>query len=77
MHSIQIAVNFVFILLGILIKWLYFSVKGLGRDYISGIIEGIRTRKKINRVIVKNNLYNYINIQKMLVKNTLHLFKRG
>lgn len=77
MHGIQIMVNFMFILLGILIKWLYFSVKGLGRDYISGIIEGIRTRKKINRVIVKNNLYNYINIEKMLVKNTLHLFKRG
>ena len=73
----QLALNFLFILIGILIKWLYFTMKGFGKDYIGGVIEGIRLRKKINRVKLKHNLYNYIKIEKMLIKNTLHLLKRG
>ena len=52
-------------------------MKGFGKDYIGGVIEGIRLRKKINRVKLKHNLYNYIKIEKMLIKNTLHLLKRG
>lgn len=77
MPNAQIALNFIFIFVGIMIKWLYFSMKGLGKAYISGVIEGIKTKKKINRVKLKNNLYNYIEIEKMLFKNTLNLLKRG
>jgi GT2 family glycosyltransferase len=77
MPNAQIALNFIFILIGIVIKWLYFSFKGLGKDYIGGVVEGIKTKKKINRVKIKNNLYNYREIEKMLFVNTINLLKRG
>ena len=77
MPNLQIALNFIFIFVGIIIKWIYFSLKGLGRDYIGGVFEGIKTKKKINRVKIKNNLYNYRKIEKMLFINTINLLKRG
>lgn len=73
----QIVLNFIFIFMGILIKWIYFSIKGFGKDYIAGVCEGLRTKKKINRIKLKNNLFNYIDIEKRLFKNTLNLLKRG
>ena len=77
MPNLQIALNFIFIFSGIMIKWIYFSLKGLGKDYISGVFEGLKTKKKINRVKIKNNLYNYRKIEKMLFINTINLLKRG
>lgn len=77
MPNSQIIINFLFILIGTIIKWIYFCFKGFGRDYIKGIIEGFRTKKKINRIKVKNNLFNYIDIEKKLFRNTLNLLKRG
>lgn len=73
----QIVLNFIFIFMGILIKWIYFLIKGFGKDYIAGVCEGLRTKKKINRIKLKNNLFNYIDIEKKLLKNTLNLLKRG
>lgn len=77
MPNLQIALNFIFILMGIIIKWIYFGTKGLGLVYIKGVFEGLKTKKKINRVNIKNNLYNYRKIQKMLFINTINLLKRG
>ena len=77
MPILQIILNFIFIFMGILIKWMYFSIKGFGTDYITGVFEGLRSKKKINRIKLKNNLFNYIDIEKMLFKNTLNLLKRG
>jgi GT2 family glycosyltransferase len=77
MPNPQIALNFIFIFIGIIIKWFYFSLKGLGMDYIGGVFEGLKTKKKINRVRIKNNLYNYRKIEKMLFINTINLLKRG
>ncbi|PRR83060.1 glycosyltransferase family 2 protein [Clostridium vincentii] len=77
MPNLQIALNSIFIFIGIMIKWIYFALKGLGRDYICGVFEGLKTKKKINRVKIKNNLYNYRKIEKMLFINTINLLKRG
>lgn len=77
MPNFQIAVNFIFIAIGIVVKWIYFSMKGLGKDYINGVREGLKTKKKIHRVKLKNNLYNYIKVEKMLISNTFNLLKRG
>ncbi|MBE6049632.1 MAG: glycosyltransferase family 2 protein [Clostridium sp.] len=77
MPNIQILVNSLFVFVGILIKWVYFILKGLGKPYISGVLEGLKTKKKIHRVTVKGNLYNYIKIEKMLLRNTFNLLKRG
>ncbi|MBD7910212.1 glycosyltransferase family 2 protein [Clostridium cibarium] len=77
MPNSQIVLNFIFIFAGVVIKWIYFIMKGLGRDYISGVLEGLKTKSKIHRLSMKNNLYNYRQIQKMLFKNTINLLKRG
>ena len=35
---------------GILVKYAFFVKIGFGKDYLSGLFEGIRTRKKCTRV---------------------------
>lgn len=73
----QKIINFPSLFLGILIKQLFFIKKGLGKAYLEGISEGLKEKKKIRRVKVKNNLHNYINIELGLIKNTINLLKRG
>lgn len=73
----QIILNFMFIFIGIIVKWIYFLIKGFGIDYIKGVFEGLTTKKKVNKIKLKDNLFNYIDIEKKLLKNTLNLLKRG
>lgn len=64
-------INFIFIFLGDLIKYLYFYRKGFGQDYLDGLVEGLKTRKQLEKT--KNiPLKNYIHIELSLIKN---LFK--
>ena len=46
----QILLNAPFLLAGIFVKYLFFVKNGLGGDYVSGLKEGIRTRKQCRRV---------------------------
>ena len=46
----QILLNAPFLLAGIFVKYLFFVKNGFGRDYVSGLKEGIRTRKQCRRV---------------------------
>ena len=77
MPIIQLVINLPFILLGIVIKSIYFTVKGLGKSYILGIKDGIVGIKNIDKVKIKNNIKNYLKIELELFKNTINLFKRG
>lgn len=77
MPIIQLIINLPFILLGILIKSIYFTLKGLGKSYILGLKDGIVGIKNIDRVRIKNNIKNYVKIELELLKNTINLFKRG
>ena len=77
MPIIQLIINIPFILLGMLIKVIYFTLKGLGKSYILGIKDGIVGIKNIDKVRIKNNLKNYFKVQIELLKNTINLFKRG
>lgn len=77
MNSVQIVINFIFILIGILIKWIYFINKGFGKVYINGIFEGLINKKKINKIRLKKNIHNYLSVEKELLINTINLFKRG
>lgn len=77
MPIIQFIINIPFILLGILIKSIYFTLKGLGKSYILGLKDGIVGIKNIDRVRIKNNIKNYVKIELELLKNTINLFKRG
>lgn len=53
MPLIQLIVNSPFILLGILIKYLYFCRKGLGKVYLEGLVEAINNRNTIEKVKFK------------------------
>lgn len=77
MPIIQLIVNVPFIFLGVLIKTIYFALKGLGKSYILGIKDGIVGIKNIDKVRIKNNIKNYVKIELELLKNTINLFKRG
>lgn len=46
----QLLLNSPFLLAGVLVKYAFFAKKGFGKDYVSGLLEGIRTRKKCRRV---------------------------
>ena len=46
----QLLLNAPFLLAGIFVKYLFFVKNGFGGDYVSGLREGIRTRKQCRRV---------------------------
>lgn len=73
----QRVVNFLFLLFGIIIKWMFFTIKGMGKTYIKAIIEGIKTRKIVDKVRIKENKKIYWNIEGRLFLNLLNLLKRG
>ena len=77
MPNLQIILNLIFIILGIIVKGIYFSLKGLGKAYFKGLYEGIINRGKVKRIKVYNNFRNYKRIEIELIKNTMNLFKRG
>ncbi|MGL4774688.1 MAG: glycosyltransferase family 2 protein [Clostridium sp.] len=73
----QMVLNGLFIIGGIAIKGVFFSLKGFGKVYFSGVLEGIKNRSSVQKIRLKNNKDNYLNIQKQLYRNTLNLLKGG
>lgn len=76
MPVLQLLLNLPFILLGILIKGCFFSLKKYGRDYVKGLKDGIRLsfhhRKNNKKVRFQwGNLTNYTKIQLDLWVNIL------
>ncbi len=70
-------VNFIFLFLGFLIKYLFFVKKGFGSTYLAGIREGLSTRNKIDKVKFKTkNTKNYFKFEYRLIINTLKFLKR-
>ena len=66
----QLILNSPLLLAGILVKYLFFSRKHLGREYRTGISQGIALCKKGNKVEYQTgHLRNYIKIQLELWKN--------
>ncbi len=62
--------NSPFLLLGRLVKYLYFVKKGFGPEFREGLREAKRGKKDIPKVVYKNrHLKNYLIIQGMLFKN--------
>jgi GT2 family glycosyltransferase len=71
MPTLQLAVNFLPILAGTLIKYYYFCKIGFGKAYREGILEGLKTVGKCRKVrFQKRNLGNYILIELELIRNT-------
>ncbi|WP_337098197.1 glycosyltransferase family 2 protein [Paenibacillus sp. YIM B09110] len=64
-------VNFGFILMGFLIKGLFFMVNGFGMSYFNGIIEGLRGLSKMTRTKPKTRTFKYmIRNEIMMIKST-------
>lgn len=71
MPIIQLIINSPFLLVGFLIKIIFFYKKGFGKEYLSGLKEGICTLNKIEKVRYKNkNFINYIKIEAEMIANT-------
>jgi len=70
MPLLQLIINFPFIVLGDLVKWLFFVKKGFGYIYIYNKWMAIRQLKKIKKT-PRGKLKNYLKIEWLLFKNTV------
>ncbi|WP_407377329.1 glycosyltransferase family 2 protein [Methanobrevibacter sp.] len=70
-------INFIFLFLGFFIKYVFFLKKGFGPIYLSGIREGLSTRKKVAKTRFKSkNTKNYLKLEYRLIINTIKFLKR-
>ncbi len=81
MPFFQILFNAPLLLAGILIKWIFFIRKSMGKIYIQGIMKGIygyltKVRKEKKVPFQRKHLKNYLEIQIALWKN-LFIFLRN
>ncbi|OON97605.1 MAG: glycosyl transferase family 2 [Epulopiscium sp. Nele67-Bin005] len=72
MTSIQLILNSPFLILGFLVKYIFFRKKGFGEYYLTGIKDGFAKMPDVKKVkYQKSHNKNYINIQLELYKNTI------
>lgn len=70
MPNWQLALNALPLAAGYVIKWGFFHKIGFGKEYLSGLAEGVRTRKQCKRVLYsRENLGSYIQIELELIYN--------
>ena len=70
MPLVQFIFNFIFLIIGFFIKFLFFIPKGYGLSYLRGLDEGFRNLDKLEKINHQGeNLKNYWNIQKQLIAN--------
>ncbi len=82
MPLLQMLLNLPFVLLGLFIKFLFFSKKGMGKLYLQGIGQGVkRSFSKIGRqkkvVFEWRNIRNYLRIQWELYVGTIQIIKKS
>nr|WP_296266115.1 glycosyltransferase family 2 protein [uncultured Merdimonas sp.] len=74
MPALQIVLNLPFLLVGFLIKYLFFLKKGMGNIYLKGLKEAFSLMKKKKKVLYKTErFWNYLKIQMDLWINILRL----
>lgn len=72
MPLVQLMINLPFLLLGFAVKYIFFTRKGFEKEYREGIIEGITTLHKVEKVPFKwKHFNNYLKIEWLLIKNTV------
>ena len=79
MPLLQLVINLPFLTAGFLIKTLFFVKKGMGKDYVAGLINGVRLSisdagKKHKQKYEKAKIGNYVSIQLALWRNLFRLF---
>lgn len=76
MPLLQLILNFIPLLLGFFIKYLFFIKIGFGKEYKEGTIEGIKTINHLHKVPFQlRHLLNYCQIEIELIRNTFTYFK--
>ena len=76
MPFLQIILNFPFLAAGFLIKFLFFAVKGMGKEYAAGIKNGFSISVKNKKVPFRiKHLPNYCKIQLELWINIIRRFR--
>lgn len=78
MPLLQIVINFPFLFLGFLVKTLFFVKKGLGKEYVRGLMNGIRlsvseTGKKNKVAFSRKRMKYYVKVQWQLWCNLLRM----
>ena len=64
MPLVQIIFNLPFLLVGFLVKYIFFYTKGMGKEYLIGLKEGRKLFQKEKKVPFHwKNLKNYLKIQ--------------
>lgn len=77
MPVIQLIINFIPLLIGYFIKYIFFLKKGFGKDYLAGIMEGLQYRKKCKKVpFYFKHLSAYVKIEFELIINTFSYFSQ-
>ncbi|MDO5825745.1 MAG: glycosyltransferase family 2 protein [Methanosphaera sp.] len=66
----MLIINAIFIILGILIKYIFFYKKGFSTYYLEGIKEAIATKNKLNKTEIKSHK-NLLGIEWLMIKNTI------
>ena len=75
MPWVQIVLNLPLLAAGFGIKLLFFSLKGMGKEYMAGIKNGFQISEKGNKVkFCWKNTKNYCKIQWELWRNIIHRF---
>lgn len=71
----QRIVNMPFLLLGVLIKWLFFVRRGFGGEYLTGIKEGIRECRGCKKVeFEKQPVSRYVKLEIEMISNIFRIF---
>ena len=74
---LQKIINFIFIFLGFLIKYIFFAMKGYGSIYLDGVKEGLGNRKELTKTpFLRKNWKNYFKIEWKLIKNTFAYLRK-
>lgn len=70
MPLLQLIINFIPLLLGVLVKYMFFKKIGFHNEYVEGLKDGIRTLSKVEKVrIHPKNIFNYVKIEFQLILN--------
>lgn len=79
MRTWQIVLNFPFLAAGVFVKYLFFKKRGFGKEYLSGLAEGIKTRKQCRKVPnLSGRFREEVKIQLELIWGTaLYIYEFG
>ncbi|MBT9777184.1 glycosyltransferase [Clostridium sp. MCC353] len=71
MPALQLLVNLFPILVGIAMKYGFFKKRGFEKDYVAGLLEGLKTARNCKKVKFRpENLVNYLSIEWELIAGT-------